>query len=72
MPNAPRTPARNIRVADVVWQAAQAKAATEGTTVAAVVVAALERYTGVQTPAPPPRTWRRQKISDDAVTMPPA
>lgn len=39
------TPARNVRISDAVWDAAKAKAADQGTTVAAVVVAALEAYT---------------------------
>lgn len=50
MPNAPRTPGRNFRIHDDVMAAAQARAAREGTTVTAVVVAALEKYAGVTTP----------------------
>jgi hypothetical protein len=38
------TPLRNVRVPDDVWQAALAATAYNGTTVTAVVVAALERY----------------------------
>ncbi|KAF0959800.1 MULTISPECIES: hypothetical protein [Rhodococcus] len=40
------TPLRNIRVSDELWQAAQAKAAQEGTTVTTVIVEALKAYTG--------------------------
>lgn len=38
------TPARNLRIPDDLWHAAKAKAASEHTTVTAVVVAALRRY----------------------------
>ncbi len=38
------TPLRNVRIPDEVWQAALAKAEREGTTVTAVVLAALQRY----------------------------
>lgn len=38
------TPIRAVRVPDEVWQAAQAKAEAQGTTVTAVVLAALQRY----------------------------
>lgn len=38
------TPLRNIRVPDDVWQAAKARAESEGTSVSAVIVAALRRY----------------------------
>lgn len=41
----PGTPLRSVRVPDEVWHAAVEKAKTEGTTVTAVVVAALERFT---------------------------
>jgi hypothetical protein len=37
---------RSLRIPDDVWQAALAKARTEGTTLTAVVVAALRRYVG--------------------------
>ena len=40
----PNTPLRAIRVPDEVWQAARQKAEREGTTVTAVVLAALQRY----------------------------
>jgi hypothetical protein len=39
------TPLRSIRIPDEVWHAAKAKAEKEGTTVSAVVVAALTRFT---------------------------
>lgn len=38
------TPLRNVRVPDEVWSAALAATAANGTSVTAVVVAALERY----------------------------
>lgn len=38
------TTARNVRVPDDLWQAALEKAASEGTTVSAVLLAALKRY----------------------------
>lgn len=57
MPNAPRTPMRNFRVHDEVWHAAKARAAAEGTTVTAVIVAALEAYSGTQTPEQPRAAW---------------
>jgi predicted HicB family RNase H-like nuclease len=38
------TPLRNLRVPDDLWRAAQEKAEREGTTVTAVLVAALTRY----------------------------
>lgn len=38
------TPLRNIRVSDDLWNAVKSKARAEGTTVTAVVVAALKRY----------------------------
>jgi predicted HicB family RNase H-like nuclease len=44
MPNAPKTPSRNVRVPDDLWRAALAKAALQGTTVSDVVRLALERY----------------------------
>lgn len=50
MPNVPKTPVRGIRVEDGLWRAAQAKAAAEGRTLTAVLVAYLKRYV-----ATPPR-----------------
>jgi hypothetical protein len=44
MPNVPKTPVRGIRVEDGLWRAAQAKAAAEGRTLTAVLVAYLKRY----------------------------
>jgi hypothetical protein len=38
------TPLRAIRVQDEVWAAAKEKAERDGTTVTAVVLAALQRY----------------------------
>lgn len=38
------TPVRTLRVPDDVWKAAKAKAESEGTTVGAVLIAALKRY----------------------------
>lgn len=38
------TPLRNVRVPDEVWDAARARAESEGTTVSAVVLAALREY----------------------------
>jgi len=43
-PSMANTPLRAIRVPDEVWQAAREKAEREGTTVTAVVLAALQRY----------------------------
>jgi hypothetical protein len=44
MPNAPKTPLRNIRVPNDLWQMAMAKAVERGETVSDVVRRALERY----------------------------
>lgn len=44
MPNQPKTPHRTIRIDTDLWRAAQARAAAEGTTVTAVLVAALRKY----------------------------
>lgn len=38
------TPLRSLRIPNEVWDAAREKAAREGTTVTAVVLAALQRY----------------------------
>lgn len=38
------TPPRSVRVPDHIWQAATARAKAEGTTVTAIVVAALTKY----------------------------
>jgi negative regulator of replication initiation len=45
MPNQPKTPLRNVRVDDQLWQASKAKAAEQGETVADVLRRALEAYT---------------------------
>lgn len=39
-----KTPSRNVRVPDGLWEAAKAKAATEGRTITEVIVSALHRY----------------------------
>lgn len=44
MPNQPKTPLRNVRVPDELWQAALLKAQDRGETVSDVVRRALERY----------------------------
>lgn len=46
-PNQPRTTARAVRVADDLWQAAQAKAESNGETVSDVIRRALIDYTGL-------------------------
>ena len=43
---------RSVRVPDDIWNAAVAKAAAEGTTLTAVVVAALSAFVGVTPPTP--------------------
>jgi len=49
MPNAPKTPSRNVRVPDELWHAAQAKAMKLGETVSDVVRRALDEYVRSQT-----------------------
>lgn len=44
VPNQPKTPLRNVRVSDELWQAALLKAEERGETVSDVVRRALERY----------------------------
>ena len=44
MPNAPKTPLRNVRVDDHLWRNAQAKAAEQGVNVSEVIRRALEHY----------------------------
>lgn len=39
-----KTPPRSVRVPDPIWQAAIERAKAEGTTVTAVILAALTRY----------------------------
>jgi predicted transcriptional regulator len=41
---ATHTPIRNVRVPDDLWEAAQEAAEAKGTTVSAVIVAALRRF----------------------------
>lgn len=67
MPNQPRTPSRNFRVHDDVWNAAAERAEREGTNITAILVARLERYGGVKTPPAPPPT-RRRKAQDQGAT----
>lgn len=54
------TPKHNIRVPDPLWEAATAKARSEGRTITDVIIAALHRYAA--TPAkqaePPPEQTR--------------
>jgi predicted HicB family RNase H-like nuclease len=51
MPNAPKTPLRNVRVNDDLWRDAQAKAADDGVSVSEVIRRALEHYVnGVNCP----------------------
>jgi predicted CopG family antitoxin len=44
MPNAPKTPSRNVRVSDDLWTAALAKAVERGESLSDVIRRALERY----------------------------
>lgn len=44
MPNAPKTPSRNVRVPDDLWYAALEKAAERNETLADVIRRALQRY----------------------------
>lgn len=44
MPNQPKTPARSVRVGDLLWEQAKDAATSNGETVTDVVVRALERY----------------------------
>lgn len=45
-----KTPVRNVRVPDGLWNAAKAKAAEEGRTITDVIVSALHRYVSSRTP----------------------
>ncbi|MFI5859174.1 hypothetical protein [Streptomyces parvulus] len=45
-----KTPVRNVRVSDALWEAAKARAAAEGKTVTDVIVAALHRYVSAPHP----------------------
>lgn len=44
MPNAPKTPLRNVRVSDELWYAAMEKAMNQGESLSDVLRRALERY----------------------------
>ena len=44
MPNAPKTPARGVRVPEELWRAALERAAARGETVSDVLRRALEAY----------------------------
>jgi hypothetical protein len=44
MPNQPKTPSRNVRVPDDLWQAALEKAREKGESVTEVILRALRRY----------------------------
>jgi predicted DNA binding CopG/RHH family protein len=44
VPNQPKTPLRNVRISDELWNAAKQKAAEEGRTVSDVVRELLQRY----------------------------
>jgi len=44
MPNAPKTPSRNVRVSDDLWHAAMSKALDRGESLSDVIRRALERY----------------------------
>jgi len=44
MPNQPKTPLRNVRVSEELWQKVKAKAESKGETVSDVIRRALERY----------------------------
>jgi predicted HicB family RNase H-like nuclease len=44
MPNAPKTPSRNVRVPDDLWHAAMSKALDRGESLSDVIRRALENY----------------------------
>ena len=44
MPNAPKTPSRNVRIPDDLWRAAMDRAVERGETLSDVIRRALERY----------------------------
>lgn len=50
MPNQPKTPMRTFRVPDDLWHAAKARSVAEGTSVTAILVAALRTYVKEQKP----------------------
>jgi hypothetical protein len=41
MPNAPKTPVRNVRVDDELWHAVQEQAKADGITVTSIIIDAL-------------------------------
>lgn len=43
VPDVAKTPARNIRIPDALWQAAKKRAAEQHTSVSALVIRALQR-----------------------------
>ncbi|MGW6008645.1 hypothetical protein [Streptomyces sp. NPDC055210] len=45
-----KTPVRNVRVPDGLWNAAKSKAAAEGRTITDVIVSALHRYVSGRPP----------------------
>jgi hypothetical protein len=45
-----KTPLRNVRVPDRLWQEAKTKAAAEGRTITDVIVSALHRYVSARPP----------------------
>lgn len=44
MPNQPKTPSRNVRVPDALWDAAREKAKERDETLTEVILRALRRY----------------------------
>lgn len=48
-----KTPLRNVRVPDAIWDAAKEKATAEGRTLSEVVVAYLTRYGSTSRRTPP-------------------
>ena len=44
VPNAPKTPSRNVRVPDDLWHAAMSKALDRGESLSDVIRRALEKY----------------------------
>ena len=54
-----KTPSRNVRVPDGLWQAAKKRAASEGRTITEVIVSALHRYVSA-----PPRQSSAEQDED--------
>lgn len=44
MPNQPKTPGRNVRIPNDLWEEAKAKASERGETVTDAIIRALRRY----------------------------